>query len=270
MSLSVVLTIAGSDSGGGAGIQADLKTFQALGCFGTSAITAVTCQNTMGVTGVQGIDPEIVRGQIKAVGDDFPVRAAKTGMLFSAAIIESVAAALDQLAYSFPIVVDPVMVASTGARLLREDAEKALSQFLNRALLITPNIPEGEVLLARRISSLSDMEESAAELHSRTGAAVLMKGGHRAEHGASVRDVFFDGNRLEILEAPYQNPRNTHGTGCTLSAGIAAGLAKGLDLFDAVREAKAFLMGAISHAPNLGSGTGPLNHLWMTQRTQED
>jgi hydroxymethylpyrimidine kinase/phosphomethylpyrimidine kinase len=268
MSLAVVLSIAGSDSGGGAGIQADLKTFQALGCFGTTAITAITCQNTTGVRGVQAMTPEIVRNQILAVTEDFPVRAAKTGMLFSTEIIDAVSKALDDTSYKFPIVVDPVMVASTGARLLREDAEKALASFLVRAAVITPNVPESEVLLGRKIVTLDDMEKAALDLHEMTGSAVLVKGGHRAEHGNVVFDVLYDGAHFEILEAMFQSPRNTHGTGCTLSAGIAAGLARGLSIVESVREAKKFLVGALAGAPGLGHGTGPLNHLWMSGLTQ--
>lgn len=257
----VVLTIAGSDSGGGAGIQADLKTFQALGCFGTTAITAITCQNTLGVSAVHGVPPEIVQGQIKAVLDDFPVRAIKTGMLFSAALIDTIEAAIPLRDY-IALVVDPVMVASTGARLLASDAESALKRFLKRATLITPNLPEAEVLLGRQIFTLSDMEQAAMDLFAQAQTAVLLKGGHRAEHGKMVLDVFFDGTHIEILEAPLMDARHTHGTGCTLSAGIAAGLAHGMGLLESVKLSKEFLIGAIANAPGLGGGTGPLNHLW--------
>ncbi|MCE9599021.1 MAG: bifunctional hydroxymethylpyrimidine kinase/phosphomethylpyrimidine kinase [Spirochaetia bacterium] len=257
----VTLSIAGSDSGGGAGIQADLKTFQALGCFGTTAITAITCQNTLGVTAIHGVPPEIVRGQIKAVLDDFPVRAIKTGMLFSAEIIEVLEACIPLRDY-IALVVDPVMVASSGARLLAPEAESALKRFLKRATIITPNVPEAEVLLGRQVFTLTDMEQAAIDLHAQTSAAVIVKGGHRAEHDKIVRDVFFDGNHVEILEAPLMDARHTHGTGCTLSAGIASGLSHGMDLLDAVKLAKEFLIGAIATAPGLGGGTGPLNHLW--------
>lgn len=258
--LPVALTIAGSDSGGGAGIQADLKTFQALGCFGTSAVTAITAQNTTGVRAVQGIDPAVVRGQIEAVLEDFPVAAAKTGMLFSSAIIAEVEAAL-RAAPSLSVVVDPVMVASSGDRLLETSAERALFDFLSRAVLVTPNIPEAELLTGRRIRTVEDMTEAAADLRQKTGAAILLKGGHRAEHASSVTDVFFDG-QVTLIDAALMDARQTHGTGCTLSAGIAAGLAKGLALLPAVLESKEFLKGALAHAPRLGSGIGPLNHLW--------
>jgi len=260
MSLPVVLSIAGSDSSGGAGIQADLKTFQALGCFGTTAITAITCQNTRGVRDVQGITPAIVRGQIEAVLEDLPVRAIKTGMLFSVQIIDAIAGSLQSIAV--PLVIDPVMVASSGHRLLAEDAENALRDFLSHATIVTPNVPEAEVLLKREVHTLAQMEEACEDLHRSTGAAILLKGGHRAQHDNTVHDVFFDGTLLEILSAPLMDSRHTHGTGCTLSAGIAAGLAKGFSLIESVRHAKEFLIGAIANAPSLGGGIGPLNHLW--------
>lgn len=263
--LSVALTIAGSDSGGGAGIQADLKTFQAFGCFGVSAITAITAQNTTGVRAVQAIEPLIVRQQIEAVLEDFPVGAVKTGMLFSAAIIAEVRGVLEAVKPRLPLVVDPVMVASSGDRLLETSAEAALSDFLSMAALVTPNIPEAELLTGRKIHSIEDMKEAAELLRKRTGAAVLVKGGHRAVHSDHVTDVFFDGE-YSLLEAPLLPAKNTHGTGCTLSAGIAAGLAKGHSLLDAVRQSREFLKGALAHAPGLGRGIGPLNHLWNSER----
>ena len=262
--LPVTLTIAGSDSGGGAGIQADLKTFQAFGCFGTSALTAITAQNTRGVSGVQGLDPDIVAGQIRAVLEDFPVGAAKTGMLFSVEIIQAVRSALENS--RVPVVVDPVMVATSGDRLLQAEAERALIDFLSEATVITPNLPEAGVILGRELRSLADMREGARELHERTGAAVLLKGGHRlqdSEQTGQAIDVFYDVDGRLFEEArPVLDARNTHGTGCTLSAAIAAGLAHGRSLRDAVREARDYLHGAIEHAPNLGSGSGPLNHMW--------
>jgi hydroxymethylpyrimidine/phosphomethylpyrimidine kinase len=266
--LRLALTIAGSDSGGGAGIQADLKTFHAFGCFGTSAITAITAQNTLGVRAVQAIEPLVVRQQIEAVVEDFSVGAAKTGMLFSAAIIAEVRDVLESLHPRLPLVVDPVMVASSGDRLLESSAEAALSDFLSIATLVTPNIPEAELLTGRKIHSIEDMKEAAAALRARTGAAVLLKGGHRAAHSDVVTDVFFDGD-YTLLEAPLVPARNTHGTGCTLSAGIAAGLAKGLGLLDSVKQSKEFLKGALANAPGFGKGIGPLNHLWNAGRAQE-
>lgn len=262
---AVTLTIAGSDSGGGAGIQADLKTFQAFGCFGTSAITAITCQNTRGVSAVQGIDPAIVRGQIVDVLDDFPVRAAKTGMLFSAEIIAAVADAWRAKGRDIPLVVDPVMVAASGARLLESAAERALIEFLSLATLITPNLPEASVILGRELATLADMERGARELHEKTGAAVLLKGGHRASESAAsgeAVDLLFDQNGLQSYSRPVLSSKNTHGTGCTLSAAIAAGLANGANLSAAISAAKDYVHGAIEHAPGLGAGSGPLNHMW--------
>lgn len=264
--LPVVMTIAGSDSGGGAGIQADLKTFQAFGCFGVSAITAITCQNTRGVSAVQGIDPKIVTGQIKDVIADLPVQAAKTGMLFSTEIIRSVQKEWERHK-SIPLVVDPVMVASSGDRLLEKSAEEALIEFLKSATIITPNLPEAEVILNQIIEDFSQMEKAAQALHKATGASVLLKGGHRLRRGVSrteVVDVFYNGSTFKYLRNPILPERNTHGTGCTLSAAIAAGLAKGKEEWDAIQEAREFLQGALKHAPGIGSGHGPLNHMWKS------
>ncbi|MCB1168064.1 MAG: bifunctional hydroxymethylpyrimidine kinase/phosphomethylpyrimidine kinase, partial [Leptospiraceae bacterium] len=256
-----------SDSGGGAGIQADLKTFQALGCFGTTAITAITCQNTTGVSAVQAIDPDIVAGQIRDVLVDLPVAAAKTGMLFSMDIMDAVRNTWKKYATNQPLIVDPVMVASSGDRLLEPDAEDALIEFLNEATLITPNLPEAEVILNRSIDTLEAMRDAASELHELTGAAVLLKGGHRlvqneTKAGKSVIDVLCTEEKQELLEFPLHSEKNTHGTGCTLSAAIAAAMAQGKDLHQAVHIAREFIDGAIANAPGLGSGTGPLNHLW--------
>ncbi len=264
MSLPVTLTIAGSDSGGGAGIQADLKTFHARGCFGTTAITAVTCQNTTGVSGVQAMTPDIVAGQIRAVFDDFPVAAVKTGMLFSAEIIAAVGDCLSDLNAAPPLVVDPVMVASSGDRLLEKSAEQAMIDFLSRAALITPNLPEAGVILERTIGTPAEMETAVFRLHERTGAQVLLKGGHRlqGDDAKEVTDLFFDGRELRRFKSLRRDDKNTHGTGCTLSAAIAAGLAHGMEMEDAIRAAKDYLDGALVNAPGLGAGTGPLNHMW--------
>lgn len=261
--LPVVLTIAGSDSGGGAGIQADLKTFQAFRCFGTTVITAITAQNTQGVTGVQGIDPEIVAAQLEAVLADLPVKAAKAGMLFSAPIIEAVQDVWKRQAEDIPLVVDPVMVASTGARLLKPEAEAALTEFLRLARLITPNLPEAEVLFGRPISGESGMKEAALELYDRFGSAVLIKGGHRLGLDGRVLDVLYDGTKFLTFTSERLPEKNTHGTGCTLSAAITSNLALGLGLQEAVAGARDYLIGAIKNAPGLGSGFGPLNHLWQ-------
>ena len=255
--MKVALTIAGSDSGGGAGIQADLKTFAAHGVFGTSAITAVTVQNTRGVTGIEAISPETVAAQIRAVFDDFPVGAAKTGMLFTTAIIESVVETLRALDFR-TLVVDPVMVASSGDRLLRPEAETALvKKLLPAAYVVTPNIPEAEVLTGNEVETLDDMRAAARQIFDETGAQALVKGGHRIERAV---DVLYDGETWHEFAAERLDPKNTHGTGCTLSAAIAANLALGKGLVDAVREAKAYVTRCIRHAPGLGHGTGPMNH----------
>lgn len=256
----VALTIAGSDSGGGAGIQADLKTFQFLGCFGTTAITAVTCQNTRGVSAVQGLAPDIVRAQIRDVLLDFPVAAAKTGMLYSAEIIQSVALEWGEHGGNIPLVVDPVMVATSGDRLLEAAGERALIDFLGRATLITPNLPEAEVILGRAISpEPADMKEAACEIQKRHGAAVLLKGGHKTT-GAEMIDVLVNGSESQFIVRPRIRTSNTHGTGCTLSAAITAGLAKGESLARSVSRARDYLQRALESAPAIGSGHGPLNH----------
>jgi hydroxymethylpyrimidine kinase/phosphomethylpyrimidine kinase len=269
--IPVALTIAGSDSGGGAGIQADLKTFHALGCFGTSAVTAITCQNTTGVSAVQGVDPQIVTGQIRDVLADFPVRAAKTGMLFSREIIVAVRDEWRRSGAGIPLVIDPVMVAASGQRLLHESADLALIDFLSEAFLITPNLPEAEVILRRTtpsrktLSSLGDMEAAVIRLYEKCGTAVLLKGGHRVpddERAGEAVDLYYDGTNQKQFARPVLPGRNTHGTGCTLSAAIAAGLARGHPILDAITEARDYLHGAIEHAPDLGAGSGPLNHMW--------
>ncbi|MCB1172658.1 MAG: bifunctional hydroxymethylpyrimidine kinase/phosphomethylpyrimidine kinase [Leptospiraceae bacterium] len=262
--MPVTLTIAGSDSGGGAGIQADLKTFQALGCFGTSAITAITAQNTVGVSAVQAVTVDIVIAQVQAVLSDFPVQAAKTGMLFSAPIIEALA---DELRSRprIPLVMDPVMVATSGDRLLETAAENALRALLPQAALITPNLPEAEVLRGSRITSGSAAADAARELADTFHCMVLLKGGHRLIEAAdaadqNVIDIFYDGSQIHQISRPLLPGRNTHGTGCTLSAAITAGLAHGLSMLDAIHQARDYLQAAIAAAPGLGAGSGPLNH----------
>ena len=270
--LPVLLSVAGSDSGGGAGIQADLKTFQAFGGFGTTALTAVTCQNTQGISAIQGIDPEIVRAQIKKVLEDFPVSAAKTGMLFSAEVITTVCRTLTEDAPQLKLVVDPVMVASSKDRLLEKEAEQELIAFLSHASLITPNLPEAEIILNRSIVSIKDMKEGAKELYEKYKAIVLLKGGHRksSEEPQTAVDIYYDGKRnfQEVLTYPRLGNKNTHGTGCTLSAAITAGLGKGQEYYQAVLAARAYLQKAIENAPALGSGIGPVNHLWQYSHEQ--
>lgn len=257
--LAKALTIAGSDSGGGAGIQADLKTFAALNVYGMSALTAITAQNTCGVTAVQAIDPEVVEAQIRAVTSDIGVHAAKTGMLFSAPIIERVAHTIRELGLP-NVVVDPVMVATSGDRLLQPDAEERLRlTLLPLAAIVTPNLDETAVLVGHAVKGLDAMQ-AAAEAMVATGVkAVLVKGGHATD---KATDVFYDGTTMELLAGEVVDTRNTHGTGCTLSAAIAAYLARGLPLLDAVRAAKTYLTGALKQSLSMGRGSGPVGHFW--------
>ena len=263
MKLPVALTIAGSDSGGGAGIQADLKTFAALGVHGTSAITAITAQNTVTVTDVLELPPALVVAQVDAVVDDMGVAAAKTGMLSSAAIIEAVARAIRRHDISL-LVVDPVMVAKGGAHLLRDDAVDALrTVMLPLAAVITPNLPEAEVLLGRSIATLDERRNAAQELVRMGARAAVVKGGHA--EGDAV-DVFADADQLFELSAQRIDTANTHGSGCTFSAAIASYLAMGMNSADAVRRAKAFISSAIEFSIEAGTGHGPVNPMFEIRR----
>jgi len=254
----VALTIAGSDSGGGAGIQADLKTFAAFGVHGTSAITAITAQNTIGVTDILELPTSLVRAQIAAVVEDIGVQAAKTGMLSSAAIIGTVAIAIEDYALR-DLVVDPVMVAKGGAKLLRDDAVQALRErLIPLAAVVTPNLPEAEVLLERHVQTLDDRRRAARDLVAMGARAAVVKGGHADD----ATDVFFDGNQLVELRALRIDTANTHGSGCVFSAAIAAGLAMGADPLAAVRQAKAFITEAIAGSLELGRGRGPVNPMF--------
>ena len=257
-----VLAIAGSDSGGGAGLQADLKVLAAHGVHGATAVTAVTAQNTRAVTAVDPVSPRTVAAQIRAVFDDFDVRAVKTGMLATAAIVEAVCEALE--AYPAPpLVVDPVIAATSGRRLLDEDAVALVrDRLLRRARVVTPNRFEAEVLADRRITSLDDARRAAARIRAHGAAAALVTGGH-FDTAESV-DLLDDGGAVVELRGPRLDRRQTHGTGCTLSAAIAAGLADGLPLADAAGNAKRYVEGAIRHAAPLGPG--PLHHFWRNER----
>lgn len=255
-----VLTIAGSDSGGGAGIEADLKTFTALQTFGMAAITSVTAQNTAGVTGVHDLPPDFVAEQIDDVAQDIGVDAAKTGMLSNAAIAEAVADSVARNKIE-KLVVDPVMVAKSGDPLLQESAQMALRErILPLACVVTPNVPEAEVLTAMHIKGPDDIEEAAQKIHGLGTPYVLLKGGHMA--GEEAVDYLFDGETLQTFRAPRIDTKNTHGTGCTYSAAIAAFLARGLPVHEAVQQAKDYLTGAIQHSFSMGAGHGPLNHFW--------
>lgn len=254
----MALTIAGSDSGGGAGIQADLKTFAAHGVFGTSALTAVTAQNTVEVTGIEELSPEIVGLQIDAVATDIGVDAVKTGMLSSRSLIEIVARKLEEHRLE-KTVVDPVMVAKSGARLLDPGAVAALAgELLPRALVVTPNLPEAESLVGFPVEDEASILEAAKRIVEMGARAALVKGGHGG--GEESVDVLYYRGRFRYYRAPRIATKNTHGTGCTFSAAIAAELALGRELEEAVERAKAYLTKALSTGLELGRGHGPLNH----------
>jgi hydroxymethylpyrimidine/phosphomethylpyrimidine kinase len=256
--LSIALTIAGSDSGGGAGIQADLKTFHAFGVFGTSALTAITAQNTRGVSAIHPIPLDVVRAQIDAVAEDLPPAAFKTGMLATVALVGTVAGAIRD--HQLPnYVMDPVMVATSGDRLLDADAEAALAtDLMPLATLVTPNLHEAGILTGATVSTLEDMRSAARRLVEMGARAALVKGGHLGK-GEAV-DLLWDGRQERSWRRVRMETPHTHGTGCTLSAAAAAGLARGLPLAEAVELAVDFVARAIGTAPGLGTGHGPINH----------
>jgi hydroxymethylpyrimidine/phosphomethylpyrimidine kinase len=257
--LGRVLIVAGSDSGGGAGIQADIKTVTALGGYAMTAVTAVTVQNTTGVTGIHHVPADIVRGQMRACLDDIGADAIKTGMLADSDVIEAVAAELEVRASGIPVVIDPVMIAKGGTRLVVNGAVDAIKrQLLPRAALITPNVPEAQSLLGTSIESVDGMLRAAERLLSFGAKAVLLKGGHMRD--STVTDVLVTNQGHETLTHPRIETQHTHGTGCTLASAIACGLAQGLDLLAAVKRARAFVWEAIRTAPGFGKGHGPLNH----------
>lgn len=266
--MNIVLTIAGSDSGGGAGIQADLKTFQELNVFGTSVITALTAQNTMGVQGIYPTTPQFVEQQMNAVFEDFDVKALKTGMLFSADMIEIVAKNLQQK--DIQLVIDPVMIAKGGASLLKEDAIEALkTKLLPLATVLTPNIPEAEEISGIKIQSDEDLEKAASIILDMGVKCVIMKGGHLEEEMAIDRVYTKDGLAFSI-ESKRIDTKHTHGTGCTFSAAITAFLGKGLSLKEAIVEAKKFVQLAIEHSLLIGNGHGPTNHFAYQQYKESD
>ena len=255
-----VLTIAGSDSGGGAGVQADLKTFAAMGVYGTSAITAITAQNTVAVTAVHEIPVDTISAQIEAVVSDIGVDAVKIGMLSSSAIIECVVESLSNMSRMERLVVDPVMIAKSGDSLLREDAVRTLrDRLLPLAAVVTPNIPEAETLTGMTIVSDEDVRRVAKEIVAMGAGSVVVKGGHR--DGAAT-DVYYDGTNFLDFTAPRFETANTHGTGCTFAAAVAAGLAKGLKTEDAIGGAKEFVTEAIRNSFPIGQGHGPLSHFY--------
>lgn len=254
-----VLTIAGSDSCGGAGIQADLKTFSALGTYGMSVITAITAQNTKGVFNVREMDSEIIRDQINCLFDDINIHAIKIGMVSSVNIIYTIG---ECLARHNPqnVVLDPVMVSKSGCHLLKPDAKNQLVKVLfPLATVVTPNLPEAEEIIEEKLENFEDMQKAAIIIHNLGAKNVIIKGGHLED---DATDVFYDGKEFSYLEGTRINTKNTHGTGCTFSSAIAAYLAQGYSTLDAVKAAKQYIQGAIENALELGHGVGPTNHFF--------
>lgn len=257
--MKTALTIAGSDSSGGAGIQADIKTMTMLGVYAMSAITALTAQNTTGVTAVSEVTPKFLAQQLDAVFTDIPPDAVKIGMVSSSKLIETISERL-KFYGAKNIVVDPVMVATSGAKLIDDNAVETLKKFLfPLATVITPNIPEAEKLSEMKIETAEDMKTAAKIIFENYGCAVLCKGGHSLN---DANDILFDGN-AKIFSGKKISTTNTHGTGCTLSSAIAAGLAKGFNLADSIGAAKNYISGALSAGLNLGKGSGPMNHAFL-------
>ncbi|MBN2365599.1 MAG: bifunctional hydroxymethylpyrimidine kinase/phosphomethylpyrimidine kinase [Calditrichaeota bacterium] len=258
--MKTALTIAGSDSGGGAGIQADLKTFAAFGVYGMSAITALTAQNTIGVQGIFDVSPEFVYEQIKSIMEDIGTDAVKTGMLSSEKIVLTVSGAIRE--FNMPnVVVDPVMVAKSGDPLLAEDARQAVyNELLPLATIITPNIFEAEALLDRKIHNLEEMKDAASKLREIGCQWVVLKGGHLDIDSQAI-DVVTNGKEFHLLKSPRFDTANTHGTGCTFASAAAAGLAKGMQPLEAIKKAKEYITEAIRNGLDIGQGHGPTNHL---------
>ena len=258
--MRVALTIAGSDSSGGAGIQADLKTFQAHGVFGMSAVTAVTVQNTQKVYDIQEIQPKIVHDQIICLFDDIEIHAVKIGMVSSIELIQTIAKALTAVKPP-AIVLDPVMISKSGYRLLNQDAQDALTQYLfPLAEVVTPNIYEAEVLIGKKIAGVDDMKSAAIDILKLGSNKVVVKGGHLEEDRAT--DILYDGQEFKALVSQRVETKNTHGTGCTFSSAIAANIALGKEFFEAVTLAKAYITGAIEHSLSIGKGHGPTHHFY--------
>ena len=259
MKIPKAMTIAGSDSGGGAGVQADLKTFAALGVYGASTLTAITAQNTVAVTAVHEIPTDVITAQIDAVLTDIGADAVKTGMLSSSDIIECVCEALEVHGVQ-RLVVDPVMVAKSGDALLREDAIGSLrTRLLPLAMVVTPNIPEAEALTETTIVSDADVRRAAEAIVGMGARSVVVKGGHRE---GPATDLFYDGKEFKEFTAPRFDTVNTHGTGCTFASAVAAGLARGMVVTDAVALAKDYVTEGIRHSFSIGQGHGPLNHFY--------
>jgi len=266
LKLHVVLTIAGSDPSGGAGIQADLKTIAALGGYGMSVITALTAQNTLGVEGIFEVPVDFIERQFDALARDIPIDAAKTGMLVSPAIVRAVAGRIREHRIE-SLLVDPVMISKNGTALLDEEARKVLvAELLPLAFIVTPNIPEAEFLAGEGIASIGDMKRAAKKMHGLGPRNVLVKGGHL---GGEAVDVLYDGVQFRDFVSERIETRNTHGTGCTYGAAIATGVARGLDVPEAVEQAKRYMVTAIRFSLSLGAGQGPLDHMAALLREKE-
>lgn len=262
-----VLTIAGSDTCGGAGIQADLKTFSAHGVFGMSVITAVTAQNTQGVFGVEDISPEIIKKQIEVIFDDISVDGVKIGMVSKTPTIKTIAETLGKYQVK-NLVVDPVMVSKSGYHLLEPEAKSALIEYLlPMATVVTPNLPEAEVITGIKISSIEDMKKAAEEIYKIGPKYVLIKGGHL--EGEAI-DVLYDGREFTYYNSPRINTKNTHGTGCTLSSAITANLSVGLPVNEAVLKAKNYITAAIENSFPIGKGVGPVHHFYELYKGKFD
>jgi len=263
--MRTALTIAGSDPSGGAGLQADLKTFAAFDVYGASAVTAVTVQSTKGVDGIAPLAADLVTAQIEAIASDLNIAATKIGMLATAAIVEAVAAAIEELELPL-VVVDPVLVSSSGARLLDDDGAAALcGALIPLARVVTPNVPEAEALSGIRIESAADARTAARRIQEMGAAAVIITGGHEPNPGTPSRavvDLLLDGDTFSEFQTPRIVSVHTHGTGCTFASAVAAGLALGHSLPDAAARAQQYVSGAIAHAPGIGHGRGPLDHFW--------
>lgn len=264
--MKTALTIAGSDSSGGAGIQADIKSMSANGVFAMSVITAITAQNTMGVFGIENISPEMIKSQIRVIFEDIKVDAIKIGMVSEVVSIQAISEALKEVKDLPPIVLDPVMVSTSGYKLLSDNAKETLiRELFPLSTLITPNLPEVEEILGIKINNLDDMKEAALKLRELGANYVLIKGGHLQD---DATDVLYDGEKFIYLKEEKIYTENTHGTGCTLSSAIAANLAKGMDIEKAVAEGKKYITGAIRYGFKLGQGVGPTNHFYKFYKSE--
>lgn len=259
-----ILVIAGSDSGGGAGIQADIKTITMLGGFAMTAITAITAQNTLGVQAIHMIPPSVILAQLDAVADDIGVDAIKIGMLGDVATIHAISGWLTRKAYSIPVILDPVMQAKGGAALLPDEAAEALmTHLMPLATLITPNIPEAEMITGIRITDTQSMKEAAEHIITHGAKSVLIKGGHGA--GEKIENILLSDGLYQIFSCTRIDSVHTHGTGCTLASALATYLAQGDSMSDAIHKAQHYIEGAITHAPHFGAGHGPMHHGWITK-----